>query len=212
MKNGFINIIIYLFLPGIITSLFHPYVEINNITYFLFVSIPYLFLLFYFINKYKIIFKDDLKKINIKNILITILLCSIGFGLMLLSNYIINYIVFDNGIANNEAANRNLLNSHSITYSFLMCLIIPILEEISFRLEFKKNMKPILFILLSSFVFGLVHLVNISSFMEMLYLIPYTLIGLGFSITYYKTDCIYMNILSHVIHNTICVIYILFIL
>lgn len=212
MKNGFINILLYLFLPGIITTMFYPLVEINNITYFIFVSIPYLFLLFYFVKKYKNIFIEDIKKINIKNILLAILFCILGFSLMFLANYIINYIVFDNGIANNEATNRELLNNHSITYSFLMCFIIPILEEISFRLEFKKNMKPITFILVSSFVFGLIHIVNISSFIEILYLIPYTLIGFGFSIAYQKTDCIYMSMLSHIIHNTICVIYILFIL
>lgn len=56
---------------------------------------------------------------------------------MVLANYIINYLIFDNGIAANEANNRELLNNHKITYSFLMCIILPILEEISFRLEFK---------------------------------------------------------------------------
>lgn len=212
MKNGFINILLYLFFPGIITGMFYSLVEINNITNFIFVTIPYLFLLLYFINKYKVIFKDDAKKINIKNILITIMLCALGFGLMMLTNYIINCIIFDNAIANNEAYNRELLNNHPITYSILMCLIIPILEEISFRLEFKKNMKPFNYIILSSLIFGLVHIVNISKILELIYLIPYTLIGLGFSITYHKTDCIYMNILAHILHNTICVIYILFIL
>lgn len=73
-------------------------------------------------------------------------------------------------------------------------------------------MKPIRYIILSSVIFGLVHIVNISSSLELLYLIPYSIIGLEFSYIYYKTDSIYMNILAHIIHNTICVIYILFIL
>ena len=211
MKKGFLNIILYLFFPAIITSLFYTLLNVNNITYFIFTTTPYLLLCYYFIYNYKNIFIDDFKKINKKNLLITIGIWLLGFILMIFANYIINYIIFDNAISSNEEINRNLLINHKITYSLLMCIIIPFLEEVSFRLEFKKNIKNnIVFILLSSTIFGLIHLINITSIIELVYFIPYFILGLTFSFIFKKTDSIYMNIFAHMLHNTICVIIILF--
>jgi len=210
MKKGFINILLYLFFPAIVTIMFYSKLNSNNFTYFIFTTLPYLLLFAYFIYKYKNIFIKDVKKINKKNIVITIVFWIIGFLLMMLANYVINYIIFENGISANEEMNRNLLFKHKITYSFLMCLILPILEEISFRLEFKNNIKKeINFILLSSFLFSLAHIISITSLIEIIYLIPYFILGVAFSIIYVKTDNIYMNILAHIIHNTLCVIIIL---
>ena len=212
MKKGFINIFLYLFVPTIITSIFYPYLNINKLTYFIFISLPYFLLTIYYIYIYRKIFLKDLKNINKKNIIFTISLWIIGFLLMMLSNYIINYLIFDSGISANEAANRDLLFNHTITYSILMCLILPFLEEVCFRLEFKENIKKTTyFILISSFLFAIVHIINISSLLELIYLIPYLILGLTFSIIYQKTDCIYMNILAHILHNTLCVIAILYI-
>jgi len=211
MKKGFYNILLYLFFPSIISIIFYKYLNISNLTYFIITITPYILLTIYFIFKYKNKFINIFKKINIKNILIMLSIWCIGFILMMITNYIINYLVFNNGIASNEAYNRELLLSHKITYSILMCLFIPFLEEISFRLEFKKYFKKrFLFILVIILLFSLIHIISSSSFIELIYIIPYFILGVSFSYIYIKTDCIYMNILAHILHNTICVIVILF--
>ena len=130
---------------------------------------------------------------------------------MMLSNYIINYIIIPNGISLNESGNRELLFNNKIIYSFTLCILIPFLEEITFRLEFKKNIKnKYLFIFLSSFTFALLHILSTTKLIEILYIIPYIILGLNFTLTYNKTDNILSNIIAHIIHNTTIVLILLF--
>lgn len=211
MKKGCINILLYLFLPSIIMSLFYPYTNINNFNYFIFNTLSYLILLIY----YFIIYKDTLinyfKKLNKKDIFYTLIIWIIGFLLMILANYIINYIIIPNGISSNEEGNRQLLFSHKITYSFLFCILIPILEEISFRLEFKHNIKnKYVFLFISSLTFALIHILSTTSLIELLYIVPYLILGLTFSTVYMKTDNILCSMLAHILHNTLSILIILF--
>ena len=211
MKKGFINILLYILIPSIIMSILYPISNINNLTYFICNTIPYLVLLVYYLIKYKETIISYFKKINKKNIIHTIIIWIIGFSLMLLANYIINYIIIPNGLSNNETANRNLLYNHKITYSLLFCILIPILEEISFRLEFKHNIKnKFKFLILSSTLFALMHIISTTNLIEILYVIPYLILGLTFTTVYIKTDNLLCSILSHILHNTISVIIILF--
>ena len=93
---------------------------------------------------------------------------------MLLANYIINYLIIPNNISNNEEANRILLFNHKITYSIILCFIIPILEEISFRLEFKHNIKnKYIFLILSSTTFAILHILSTTSLIELIYIIDF---------------------------------------
>ena len=212
MKKGFINILLYLFVPTILGILFYPYTKINKFTYFISNIIPYLVLLIYYILIYKKIIIQYYKKLNKKNILNTLIIWIIGFIIMLFANYIINYIIIPNGISNNELGNRNLLLEHKFTYSLLFCTIIPILEEISFRLEFKHNIKnKYIFLLVSSLTFSLIHIISTTSLIELLYIIPYLILGITFSYTYIKTNNLICSIIAHILHNTITVLIILFI-
>jgi len=211
MKKGFLNILLYFFIPLLFISIFRTLINLNNITYFVFTLVPYLLLTIYFGYKYKSIFFIDYKKINKKSFITMLIVWIIGFILMMLFNYIINYIIFNNSIAANEETNRELLHNHPLLYSIILGLLVPILEEICFRLEFKKSIKNnIIFILFTSFIFSLAHLASITKFIELIYLLPYFILGLSFSIIYYKTDCIYMNILANIIHKIVCIIIILF--
>ena len=211
MKKGFINILLYLFVPTILTIIFYNYSRLNNFNYFIFNTIPYLVLLIYYLIIYKKTFINYFKKLNKKNILHTIIIWLIGFILMLLANYIINYIIIPNGLSPNELGNRELLYNHKITYFILFCILIPILEEISFRLEFKHNIKNnYIFLILSSILFAIIHIISINSLIELLYIIPYLILGITFSGIYIKTNNILCNIIAHIIHNTITVLIILF--
>lgn len=209
MKKGFLNIILYLLFPGIITSLFHKFMN-NNFMYSFFTMLPYLLLSIYYI----IIYKEDLinylKKFKLNYIKWILIIWIIGFILMMFSNYIINYKILPNNISGNEEMNRTLLFNHKFTYTLLLSIIIPFLEEISFRLEFKKNIKnKYVFLILTSLLFASMHLFTTTKVIELIYVIPYIILGFTFSFIYYKTDNIFSSIIAHIIHNTLIVIMLL---
>lgn len=209
MFKGFLNILLYIFFPTIFTTFFTD--DIYSEKFMLYYFIAHILLTIYFILKYKKDLKNYIKSLNKKNIKTTLIYWTIGFILMMLANYIINYLIIPNGISNNEAGNRELLLNNKFIYSILLCIFIPILEEISFRLEFKKNIKnKYFFITISSLTFALLHLTSTIKFIELLYIIPYLILGLTFTNIYQKTDNILCNISAHILHNTIIVFIILF--
>lgn len=208
MLKGFLNILIYIFFPAIFTSLFT--LNINSKEYIFYMLISYILLTIYFIIIYKkeiIYYIKNFKKSYIKTIIIYEL---IGFLLMMLSNYIINYLIIPNGLSINEVNNRELLLNNKIIYPIILCIFIPILEEITFRLEFKKNIKnKYIFLIISSLIFALLHIISSTKLIEIIYIIPYFILGLTFTSIYQKTNNIISNIIAHILHNTIIVFIIL---
>jgi len=208
MLKGFKNILIYILFPSIFTLFFTT--NINSKEYIIYMFLSYILLTIYFILIYKKelnIYLKNFKKKYIKTIIIYEI---IGFILMMLSNYMINYIIIPNGLSLNEASNRELLFNNKIIYSFMLCILIPFLEEITFRLEFKKNIKnKYIFIFISSLLFALTHILSTTKIIELLYIIPYLILGLTFTNIYQKTNNIIYNIIAHILHNTI-IVFILF--
>lgn len=208
MKKALSNILIYIFLPSIIPLFFTN--NINSKEYIIYLFISYILISLYFTIIYKDELLNNIKKLNKKSILTTLIYFIIGFLLMILANYIINYIIIPNGISNNEQGNRNLLLNNKLLYGLLLSLIIPYIEEIVFRLSFKKIINNnIIFIILSSTIFGLLHIISSTKFIELLYFIPYFILGLTFSTIYTKTNNIFCSTISHILNNTITVLVIL---
>ena len=208
MKKALSNILIYIFLPSIIPLFFTN--NINSKEYIIYLFISHILISLYFTIIYKDELLNNIKKLNKKSILTTLIYFIIGFLLMMLSNYIINYIIIPNGISNNEQGNRNLLLNNKLLYGLLLSLIIPYIEEIVFRLSFKKSINNnIIFIILSSTIFGLLHIITFTKIIELLYIIPYFILGLTFSTIYTKTNNIFCSIISHILNNTITVLVIL---
>ena len=145
-------------------------------------------------------FKKDYKKImdiSLKNWLL-------GLALMLVSNIIISLIV--GNIANNEEMNRSLLMSTPIYAIIAMVIIAPITEEIIFRLSPRKAFtRKIPYMIYSALFFGAMHLLSSTSWLEILYVIPYGALGYFFAKSFYETDNIFSSISTHIIHNTIAV-------
>lgn len=130
----------------------------------------------------------------------------IGLAIMYISNAILIF-GFKTGISGNEENIRSLLVTHPI-YIYLSAVIIaPSVEELVFRGGIKNiipNQK--LFILVSGLVFGGLHLVgNISNMVDLLYIIPYSALGIAFAYIYSKTDNIFVTMLLHTMHNGILV-------
>ncbi len=147
-------------------------------------------------------FKKNIKK-NLKTVYGTWL---VGFALMIIANLVINVLVM-NGIAPNEEANREILFQYPIYSIIDMCIIAPIIEEIIFRLNLKGIFKSKnAYILTSGLLFGFMHVISGFSLANLIYLIPYSILGFTFAKIFYETDSVAGSSLAHITHNTLSVI------
>lgn len=145
-------------------------------------------------------FKKDNINIALKN-----WLC--GLGIMFISNIFISFIVGD--IAANESANRELLNNLPITNMITMIIIGPLIEEITFRISFKKAFtKWYTFAIVTGLLFGLAHIAEYT-LLELLFIIPYGALGFFFAKAIYETDNIYTGYIAHLFHNALCILLIM---
>lgn len=112
-------------------------------------------------------------------------------------------LIVDN-IPNNQEA---LLSLPLFITAFLAIVIGPLTEELMFRGFIKKFIKnDILFIILSSLIFGGLHVLSADSLLQLLYIIPYSVLGFAFSLNYVKTKNIASNIFLHCAWNTMAVV------
>lgn len=161
-----------------------------------------------------LLYKNDLKnefkkfKENLnKNIDTGFKYWLIGLMTMFISNIIIN-IIIGNGQAENEKIVQQMITYAPYIMVINAGITAPIIEEITFRKAFKNvfNNKW-LFILSSSLIFGSLHVITkLTSPLDLLYIIPYSSLGISLAYMYYKTDTIYTSITMHIFHNTILTI------
>ena len=124
---------------------------------------------------------------------------------MIISNIIIMSIYSSQAL--NEEAVQDVLKEAPIYASFAACLFAPFMEEIIFRKHLSKIFtNKVLFILVSGFLFGLVHNISGLGTMQMLYIIPYGVFGLVFAYMYSEKQNIFIPMTFHFIHNTLLVI------
>lgn len=130
----------------------------------------------------------------------------LNLGLMMISSIIISSLVNVDSSTNQQYI-VSLLSKYPI-YTFITTIFIaPILEELIFRLTFRKIFKSdILFIFLSGLVFGILHFSVATSIQELLYIISYSIPGWIFAYTLKKSSNIFVPISLHMFHNTIMTI------
>lgn len=127
-----------------------------------------------------------------------------GLMLMVFSNLILVSITGD--IAGNENAVRELFSTSPLYIYISAVIIAPLLEELIFRFCIRDIFphSNILFILASGLIFGGCHVYgNVTNWVDMLYIIPYSSLGFAFAYIYTKTDNIFSTIGAHFIHNGI---------
>lgn len=128
----------------------------------------------------------------------------IGLIIMVVSNLMIGFFI-SGATAGNEEAVQELIGSSSFLSIITVGILAPIVEELTFRKAF-RDMLPNrwAFILISSFVFGGLHVfLSLTSPLDLFYLIPYCSLGVAFAYMYQKTDNIYTSMLMHLFHNTV---------
>lgn len=129
----------------------------------------------------------------------------IGLAIMIVSNLILTSLV--GGLAENEEIVRKSIDLAPIVMLLEVSIYAPIAEELLFRRSMRDLFKnKWLYILVSGFVFGGLHVVGCKNLVEYLYLIPYCSLGFSFSYIYAKTDNIYSTITLHAMHNTITIL------
>ena len=124
--------------------------------------------------------------------------------IMMFSNFIISLLNKGN-IAGNEETIRTTLKAAPIYMIFSAIVFAPISEELVFRRSLKNIItSPTAFILTSGLIFGGLHVVsNINSWVDLLYLIPYSVHGLTFAYILSKTDNVLISMGLHFMHNGI---------
>lgn len=169
-----------------------------------------LYAIFIFIILHKVLINDfkKLSKDKVNNMRIMFKWWGIGLAIMMVSNLIINEIVFDGSIAANEEANRELILASPYLSIFLAVFLAPFVEEITFRYGLRKIFKNVWFYAITSgVIFGLLHAIagieSAEDLIDLLYIIPYGSLGFAFSVIYYKTNNIWVNIFVHMLHNGI---------
>ena len=158
---------------------------------------------FIFLFIYKDKLKNDLKNIrndlNTKNIIIIVLFLVLSF----ISNIILVNML------NQEASNQEIAVSMLKSFSLLgipaICVFAPFVEEIIYRLPYKKNW---LSIIISTIVFTFAHISNFS-LIQMFFLIPYLFLSISFSFAYFKNENIILSTTTHILNNLISVVLLL---
>ena len=208
MKKILKNILLYILFPSLFPLLFTS--NINSKLFIYLEFIGYVLLAIYFVFKYKKELINNIRSFDFKDIKYVLFIFIFGLSLMILANYIINYHILPNHISNNELANRELLKNYKIIYIILLSSVIPFIEEIVFRLEFKKCIKnKYAYLIITSTIFSLLHNLNDTKIIELLYFVPYFIMGYSLSLIYYKTNNILYSILMHIINNSITLLIVL---
>ena len=158
-------------------------------------------LIFLFIYKDKL--KNDLKNIrkdlNTKNIIIIVLFLVLSF----ISNIILVNLLKQE--ASNQEIAVSMLTSFPLLGIIAICLFGPFVEEIIYRLPYKKNW---LSIIISTIVFTFAHISNFS-LIQILFFIPYLFLSISFSFAYFKNENIILSTTTHILNNLISVVLLL---
>lgn len=131
----------------------------------------------------------------------------VGLAIMIISNLII-VVFINNQIASNEESVRSLIDIVPLYMIFSVSIYAPITEELIFRKGIREIFNnKYLYIISSGIIFASMHLASENlSLNTLLYIIPYSSLGITFAYTYYKTNNIFSTIMLHSFHNTMAII------
>ena len=130
---------------------------------------------------------------------------TITYGELFLANKRCDNLAY---ISNNEEVIRKITNILPIYSLISTCLCAPIIEELLYR----KTIGDIfnnkwLGIIIGGLLFGGAHVIGTyTNILDVLYVIPYGVLGSVFMYIYYDSDNIYNTMFLHFMHNSILMI------
>lgn len=126
-----------------------------------------------------------------------------GLAIMMISNIIISSFL-NAGQAENEQAVQSMINALPWAMLIDAGILAPFIEEIVFRKCFRDVFQnKWVFAIASALVFGGMHVVNASSAVGYLFIIPYGCLGFVFALMYNKTNTVFTSVFAHMLHNSI---------
>ena len=127
---------------------------------------------------------------------------AIAFVLMIASNALITMLL-PNSVATNQAAINDMMKTVPFYIIISSVLYAPIVEETIFRLSIRKLFKnDKIFILISGFVFGALHVVgSFERFADLAYILAYSIPGFVFAYALVKSKNIFVPMSLHIFHN-----------
>lgn len=186
--------------------------RINKIIFLLVCDLIYLiFLIFCYYKTIKKDLKEYIKSFN-KYFEESFKYWLTGLIGMVISNLLIIFIT-KNNMANNEEAVRSLIDLAPLYMLFNVSIYAPLTEELIFRKGFKDMFKTKwVFIIMSGLTFGAMHVVSsVTNISQLLFIIPYSCLGIAFAYNYYKSNNIFSSIVMHSLHNTLAIVIYFFI-
>ena len=146
---------------------------------------------------------DDLKNFKISNykyFFVSIPLILINYGLLFLISKV-------SPLPENEVLLRSLVRVSPSYYLLIFGVLSPICEELTFRYGFNGIKNKYIYMIFTSILYAVMHL---SSFSEILYAIPYFILGLTFAYTYKKTGSLIYPVSIHIVNNLVSLLFIIF--
>lgn len=180
--------------------------QIAKVFYLLGTEITFIiFLMFIYRKDLKKNFKSYFNRNFLANVGLSLKYWLMGLIVMFISNILI--IILTNGATStNEDLIKELIESTPLWYmAFNLIIYAPLSEELIFRKSFRNitNNKKV-YILLSGIVFGGMHIISsLNTPYGILFLIPYSALGIAFAALYYKSDNIFSSIFAHALHNAL---------
>lgn len=156
-------------------------------------------------------FKNFFNKNISENLELSFKYWLLGFGIMIVSNLILT-VVTNGGIAGNEESVRKLIDIAPLYMLFDVAIYAPITEELIFRKSIRDFISnDFIYCLVSGIIFGGLHVVSaINTPIDILYIIPYSALGISFAALYTKSNNIFSSMSMHALHNTIAILIYLF--
>lgn len=209
IKKCILALITYILSSSLLTGFAAGFIEVLNIKNVIISNIILLLssivavAMTLYVSKIDIVseFKKFMKDFE-NNIKTVFRIWGIGLLVMIFANVIINVVIMK-GIAPNEVANRELLHTLPLYSIVSIAILAPLAEETLFRYNLKgifKNQK--IAILVSGLTFGFMHVISVDfSLQNMIFLVPYSILGFAFAKIYFDTDTVASSIIAHAIHN-----------
>lgn len=135
----------------------------------------------------------NIKLSNLKTLIISFIFIILA---IIIHTLLVNILKSD---ALNETTTRELIKLYPSLFIPNVILFGSFKEEIIYRLQYNKSLSNIV---ISTLFFTIIH-VSFNSINELFFFIPYLLISISFSITYFKTDNIILSTLIHILNNFI---------
>ena len=184
--------------------------NISDKTYTLYLALSELLLMIILFIIYRKTIIEDFKKFKKDingNLELAFRYWAIGFSIMLISNLFIS-LILDKTISGNEEVVRNYIDSSPLLMAISTVIFAPINEELTFRKSLRDALKnKWVYALTSGIIFGGLHVISyINTPLDLIYLLPYSSLGISFALLYYKTNNIFSSISMHTMHNLLSII------